>query len=320
MHRLFQFNLRTLFLLVLCCAVALTLWATYIQPYYHERRLVAELSRSEQFAATTEAVGSKSFKWLAGDTFAQRVKQVEIGSGFTDGELAKLRQFSNLKAVAILDGSSITDDGLAHLAHVTTLEDLMLGHSANSEQGLSVLSRLPILSDLSITTTDRGLQYVGELRELRRLTVWGDVSDKGVRHLMQLSKLESLRCYSPRMNKLTFTLTNPTMVEFVETPLADAIDFLASFHNVQIRFDTSELEANDFHVAKFTVTLTHQGELRDSLRLMLAPHSLEFTMEPGGIVITTGQAAKTRRQGLEELRRKLPNLKEVDVWWAPLER
>lgn len=374
-----QVSLRSLLLVMTCCAVAFGLASAYLRTYWQEQRLLAELHEGEGFSATTGAVGPAWFKRLVGgNKYAQRVVGVEIGNDFADDNLAKLRQFRYLRTVVITKGEvpndmrrvsggffrewewfrtlpdgtdvlmfpRVNDEGLAHLANIRSLEDLTLVHSEISDDGLAVLQRLPNLRALDIRSNqitndglnslrgfpklrelkvrsklidDGGLAHLGKLTQLQSLTIEGKVSDAGMGHLSQLTNLETLHCLHPYevSRRMTSKLSEPTQVDFIDVPLQDALAYLESFHHILFEFETAELSAKDVDMSKTCVTLSRQGvPLRECLKDVLAPHGLDFGLPILPIVITTQEAAAEYRKGITELRKKLPNLTNVEVTWS----
>lgn len=374
-----QVSLRSLLLLVTCCAVVFGVATAYLRPYRQEQRVLDELREGEGFSAKTEAIGPTWLKRLTNcNKYAQRVVWVDIGNGFDDDDLAKLGQFRYLRTVMISKGESegayrpggasiwdddgewhrtfpdgttvlmfprVNDEGLTHLANIRSLEDLMLSNAKISDEGLAVLQRLPNLRALDLKSNelsndglvalgqfpklrelsirsklidDEGLVHLGKLTQLQSLTIAGKVSDSGMSHLSSLTHLQTLRCLFPNevSRHLATKLTEPTQVNFVDVPLQDALAYFENFHTVLFEFDDAELSAKDIDVTKIVVTLNRQGvPLRDCLKDCLAPHGMDFRLTHIPIVITTQEAAAESRKGITELRKKLPNLTDVEVSW-----
>jgi hypothetical protein len=315
-----QFSLRAVLVCVTACAVLAGFWAAYIQPYFQEQRILAEM-QSKELAVTTEATGPRWLQSLAGGKFAQRVVRVDVGSDATDADLRRLVGFSHLHTVMIAKGPEVTDEGLAHLAKVSGLRALMLGRAQVSDEGLRHLRRAKNLRELWIGSdriTDDGLAAIGSLSELRLFAVEANVTDEGMRRLTSLTKLETLRCLplDRNLERARSVLSMPTDVDFAAVPLLDACEFLAQLHGATIRLDNKAFQAAGIDPRGVTVTGSSEGERFGSvLSSLLAPHGLALAVEPGGLVVTTVEMVRARRQGVISLQNKLPGLKVVEVWW-----
>jgi len=90
-----------------------------------------------------------------------------------DEDLANLRTLSSLKRL-VFDSETVSDGGIAHLAGLTSMEDLAP----------------------SVPMTDVGLSYLANMNRLERLQVNGDFTDKGLGHLGRLKALRTLRITS----------------------------------------------------------------------------------------------------------------------------
>lgn len=90
-----------------------------------------------------------------------------------DEDLANLRTLSSLKRL-VFDSETVSDGGIAHLAGLTSMEDLAL----------------------SVSMTDAGLSYLTNMSKLHRLQIKGDFLDEGLRHLEKLKALRTLRITS----------------------------------------------------------------------------------------------------------------------------
>ncbi len=101
-----------------------------------------------------------------------------------DEDLACLREMRDLQQLTLNNpasgGATVGDQGVAHLANVTSLKQLNIG---------------------SIAMTDAGLVHLTGMRQLCNLTVTGRFTDEAVEHLEKLEGLRSLVIYSS--NKLS---------------------------------------------------------------------------------------------------------------------
>jgi hypothetical protein len=94
--------------------------------------------------------------------------------------------------------------------------------------------------------------------------------------------------------KIREQLNRPTTMEFVDTPLQDAVDYLKDLHGIEIQLDTSAL--GDAGVGTDTpITGTMKGiSLRSALRLLLGRMSTPLTtvIRDGVLLITTPKAER----------------------------
>ena len=73
-------------------------------------------------------------------------------------------------------------------------------------------------------------------------------------------------------------LSQPTELEFIETPLSDVIDFLRDYHRIEIQIDTRAMDSmgigTDTPITKNLKNLS----LRSALRLMLRELDLTYAI------------------------------------------
>ena len=87
-------------------------------------------------------------------------------------------------------------------------------------------------------------------------------------------------------------LESPTDIELVDTPLGDAVDYLANLHDVSIMVDGPALEAAGIR-GDAAVTFAAKGiRLRSALRLMLDKLHLTYAIHNEVLLITTPAAAR----------------------------
>jgi len=97
---------------------------------------------------------------------------------------------------------------------------------------------------------------------------------------------------TPRLEaKIRETLGHPTIMEFVETPLQDAIDYLKDHHEIEIQLDSRAFE--DAGIGADTpITRQLNGvSLASALRLILDDLDATFVVRDGALLITTKAAA-----------------------------
>ncbi len=89
------------------------------------------------------------------------------------------------------------------------------------------------------------------------------------------------------------TLDEPTVIEIIETPLADVVDFLSLQHRLLIHVDRRALD--DVGIPTDTpITFKMRGvPLKTALELMLDEWDLTWTIKSGVLVITTPEEAES---------------------------
>ena len=143
-------------------------------------------------------------------------------SGLNLAGLSKLEDLS----LFLRPKDALRDEDLACLGKLTQLKQLQLGphDSAISDAGLRYLANLTSLEFLNIggrRITDRGLQYVANMRKLGHLSITGDFTDQGLRHLEALERLSALNltsesAFSRRaLNRLRNSLPSLSMFNVV---------------------------------------------------------------------------------------------------------
>jgi hypothetical protein len=91
--------------------------------------------------------------------------------------------------------------------------------------------------------------------------------------------------------KITKELSEPTEMEFIETPLQEAVDYLKDRHGIEIQLDSKALEeagmGNDTPVTRTLKNIT----LRSALRLLLDTYDLTYVIKDEVLLITTTDVA-----------------------------
>jgi hypothetical protein len=111
----------------------------------------------------------------------QGITGLRAGGHMTDAALARLSKVDHVTLLDLGGSLQLTDDGLAHLAHMPQLQELDL-------------------SGWKGQLTDRGLEVLRHLPDLRRFQIcWQQhVSDAGMAHLAACSRLESVNLLGTR--------------------------------------------------------------------------------------------------------------------------
>ena len=174
-----------------------------IRWFHHTDALLAVLAKmpSLRKLSLTEgsgltAAGSKHFKGgLA------KLTELELGEcDVTDENLACLCGMKHLQKLHLDDG--VTDQGLAHLQGLTSLQDLSIWSWCSiTDAGLAHLSRMPLLKfsliGADVEITDAGLDSLHCFSELEELELWNLnlITEEGVeRVLAACKKIKKVRC------------------------------------------------------------------------------------------------------------------------------
>jgi len=94
--------------------------------------------------------------------------------------------------------------------------------------------------------------------------------------------------------KINNELQEDTALEFIETPLSEAVDFLKHLHEIEIQIDTKALE--DVGIGTDTpITRNLKGiTLRSALRLILRDMDLTYVIRDEVLLITTPEEAESQ--------------------------
>ncbi len=92
--------------------------------------------------------------------------------------------------------------------------------------------------------------------------------------------------------KIDQALRSPTRMEFIQTPLADVLDYLENYHGIEIRIDGRALVDVGLAI-RSPVTKTLEGiSLRSALRLILRELGLTYLIQNDVLLITTPEEAE----------------------------
>lgn len=137
--------------------------------------------------------------------------------------LSKMRKLSGLH----VQGSGITDKGIAHLHH---LKVLSVPSTSVSDEGCKLLASFPVLEnlDLRITPiTDAGLQHLATSKTIKILQLGEckQITDRGMESVAQIGTLTYLNIYA-----------NPQLTDKALEPLAKltGLTDLAIFENPKL--------------------------------------------------------------------------------------
>ncbi len=254
-----------------------------------------------------------------------------VGTKTTDAGLAYLQGLNKLEEL-YLNQTQVTDEGLASLANLTALKELGLQGCPVGDTGLERLEGLSDLEGLNLRdtqVTDKGIASLSGLSMLSQLHLDNtDVTEACLADLKKLPQLmevttsgtnilpSALREAFPAFDehRLAKKLTEPTVIEFTETPLTDVILYLKDYHRTEIWLNRQALrEAGIREEVREHVSVTSkisQKPLHEALEQVLEPTGLKCIVRTGLLTVTTktDAANKTPRLRLkpgEKLSRKL---------------
>jgi hypothetical protein len=143
------------------------------------------------------------------------------------------------------------------------------------------------------------------IRDLLWLTVAVAVFFTGT----QLGRYWEQHGADPREASIHAALGQDTAIEFLETPLKDAIDFLETQHGIPIEINAKKLEESGVSIDT-PVTRTLKGvTLRSALNLLLGELELTYAVHNGVLMITTEADAQKLAEGK-------PFIPQIAIWLA----
>jgi hypothetical protein len=117
--------------------------------------------------------------------------------------------------------------------------------------------------------------------------------------------------------KVYRALQSPAQLEFIDTPLADVLQYLQDYHKIVVRMDKPALENGGIKGDTPVTTNLRGVALRSALRLMLTESTLTYDISDGVLWITTLEGTQeslvTRLYAVDELveTREAGGLKEL---------
>jgi len=127
-----------------------------------------------------------------------------MGKAVDDSVVRKLAGYPQLTALSLWGMASVTDDGMAALAHCGNLKSLQLQAPAVGDVGAGSLAKVTGLTSLTLSNTaitDDGLKEIATLPRLEIFDLTSDsVGDAGMRHLAGMLRLRLLRSYCPAVS------------------------------------------------------------------------------------------------------------------------
>jgi Leucine-rich repeat (LRR) protein len=120
----------------------------------------------------------------------------EVPSSANDDTVAKLSGLNNLRILDLRGSTNLTDEGLAHLATLEGLNELVLTRVSATDVGLVHLASMSKLVKLTLggrAIAGEGLGHLDKLTGLQRLVLgYGPIKDDALRHLGLFPKLQTL--------------------------------------------------------------------------------------------------------------------------------
>lgn len=162
--------------------------------------------RLRELFLSSRSITDAGMAYVEGRTTLQ---ELTIGSRkITDKGLARLKSLANLRSLN-LDSSGITVAGLVHLEAFQKLEQLSLPlwspfsvEEAAWEEELAHLRKLPNLREVSVfaAITDRGLAHLAAIPRLESLnSCQGEITDEGMKRLRRCTGLRTLRVHGEQL-------------------------------------------------------------------------------------------------------------------------
>ena len=198
-RRFLRFSLRTMLVVVLVLSVWFGWMANLARRQRNAVRRATELGASMAFAFQLDERNGWirdpqpwAPGWLrnaVGEDYFRRIVIVNFdeGSDPTDGDLALLENFPDLRQLTLFNRRKITDDGLRFIAPLRKLRVLTLDGTQVRGPGLrhiSDLENLELLTLRDTDVTDAGLKHLVALKRLKRILLGGtNVTKNGIAEL-----------------------------------------------------------------------------------------------------------------------------------------
>lgn len=165
------------------------------------KRFVSEEDCVKEYDRWSKALHAKrvrQLRELGATVFTHTDKVVEINANrceITDETMALVESFHNLTDLS-LEGTQVSNAGIAYLHSMRKLEWLNLYRCPVGDRAMEQLKRLPRLQHLPIgstNVTDAGLQHLQEMRQLEYLGLRNtQVTDQGIQNIKNLTNLTGL--------------------------------------------------------------------------------------------------------------------------------
>jgi|WetSurMetagenome_2_1015567.scaffolds.fasta_scaffold365901_2 hypothetical protein len=183
--RWYQWRLRSLFLLTLLAAIAMSYVSVTVQSL-HKQKAIADEIRAAGGLVKSEKTWLG--RLLRDNSLANVTGVVLDGASGSDARLEHLKSLTQLQVLHLAD-ARISDAGLVHLAGFHHLESLVLRNTRITDAGLAHLEGLRYLRNLDLDNTqisDSGLAHLERLERLELLFVHGTkITDHGINRLKE---------------------------------------------------------------------------------------------------------------------------------------
>jgi len=148
--------------------------------------VIAAADASPETGSTPIAI-SRDWDEIIALLAANAPAQLGAMGQMTDEILADVAQVDGIVGLRLNGSRGVTDEGLRHLAGMTTLKRLDINGTSITDRGLEVLRHLPALENLSLSgtaVTDAGARELAHCHSLARLDLgWTRTGDGAIRAL-----------------------------------------------------------------------------------------------------------------------------------------
>lgn len=124
----------------------------------------------------------------------------------------------------------------------------------------------------------------------------------------------------PVTAKIRETLGHPTVIDFVETPLSEALQFLEDYHQVEFEIDGKALDELGIGADTPITHHTRDVTLRSALNRILRPLDLTYVVSDQALYITTQDVAQDMLSTRVYPVADLVLMKDGRLDWVPLVR
>jgi len=140
----------------------------------------------------------------------------------------------------------------------------------------------------------------------------GRVTNEGLAQLASLESLVGVTCIRDSRNeKVLKELGQPTHMDFRETPLEDAVDYLKDLHGIDIRFYPNAIPPEQLDGGLPLSATIKNKTLGDALTQLLSPHDLGWIVRGGELQITTRDVQKKHEEKVAKVKAALPQWRQL---------
>ena len=239
-----QFSLRWLLCAILVVAIALG-WFTYLWRHaQHQQAAVTGIVRSGGTVIYERWNGTQLplLQQLFGIDFANDVRAVAFLQGvLTTDNIGHVTRLTNVDWIML---SQVNDPSVLGQLHLLSKLRTVILTGPGSDKLLENLlvgaPRLEVLHIRHPELSDHGMRYVGQLKNLRELSIQSDaLTDAGVREFGNLKSLRQLQLLSSNVQGESLreisTLTDLEQLHLQRAPLrAESLTYLASLGKLQL--------------------------------------------------------------------------------------